>query len=129
MHSPHISIDTWWIIVAAATAVCLAVCVPLMPTPGAKKIMAATPAVLALIAVLTAHSRQGLTLKQTLGLYAATALTFPLGMAGRRKELHAMARDARLFGSDHCLPPMKLHVQLCTAFVVMLAVWVWLTWG
>ncbi|MFF4606085.1 hypothetical protein ACFY12_25510 [Streptomyces sp. NPDC001339] len=125
MHAPHISTDTWWLIAAGATAVCLAVCVPFMPTARAKKIMTAVPAAFALIAALTAHSRHPLTLDQTLGLYSATILIPPLGMAGHRKELQKMARDARLFG-DTSLPSMKFCMQMCTAVVLMLGIWgVW----
>ncbi|GAU68826.1 hypothetical protein SSP35_09_00690 [Streptomyces sp. NBRC 110611] len=123
MHAPHISTDTWWLIAAAATAVSLAVCVPLMPTAGAKKIMAILPAFFALIAVLTAISRHPLTLDQTLGLYSASILIPPLGMAGHRKELQKMARKTRLFG-DTSLPSMNFCMQMCTAVVLMLGTWV-----
>ncbi|PSJ30054.1 hypothetical protein B7P34_03385 [Streptosporangium nondiastaticum] len=119
---------TWWLVAYAATAVCLAVCVPIMPTPHAKKYMALTPLAAAFIAVATGtkghHDAAAM-----LCIYSSTILIAPLGMAGRRKEVHKMARDARLFGAKDELAPMRLHVQMCTAFAVMMAVWIWFIWA
>lgn len=125
---PHLSLTTWWLVAYAATAVCLAVCVPIMPTPHAKKCMTLVPAAAVFIA-LAMRMRTHLDMAGMLCVYSSTVLIAPLGMAGRRKDVHKMASDARLFGAKNELAPMRLHVQMCTALVAMMAVWTWFIWA
>ncbi|MFI9236556.1 hypothetical protein [Streptomyces sp. NPDC053079] len=126
LHPPHISIDAWWIIAAIATALLLAVCVPVMPTRDHKVKMACVP-LLGVVILWVAAELRGHDLETVLLMYSTGTLVFPLGLVGRGKELKKAVEDEKLFGKQSS--PPKLTTQLLAAFFGMMLVWAWLSLG
>ncbi|MER7844977.1 hypothetical protein ABTZ03_13660 [Kitasatospora sp. NPDC096077] len=115
-----LSVATWWWIVVLVTVLFWAVLVPPMPTREYRIMTALAPFAGALM--LLAHYRiKEMDPADSLAMFAAAMLAFPLGAVGHRRELARRLLAAKREGrSDRDVMPVAMLGQLLLSLTACL---------
>ncbi|MET9293607.1 hypothetical protein [Streptomyces sp. NPDC003077] len=126
MHPPHFSVGTWWIIAAITTALFLAVCVPLMPSPKYKLRISGIP----LLGILYLGGDYWLKdhgPEQALSIHSVMMLTFLTFCVASHKTIKRAVEEERLYGSP--TPSPNGIVRGIAIVFGGLLLWLWLNYG